>query len=213
MPWESRLASRFPKKGESWNNTTDPRATSSSAKDCSARAAVAARGRSPQLSKRIPRRFASPYGPERGRQAARRAHPEEDRPRDGCGHAQGSPQIPAGFTYLGQFVDHDLTFDKTNVMLGENVTPAAAPAGPLSEPRPRLALRERAERPGVGEVLRGGRVAPEDGLDGRGRRHSGEAGVRPAARGRVHRRLRSARRSSRTSETTRTSPSRSCTSR
>ena len=26
--------------------------------------------------------------------------------------------IPAGFTYLGQFVDHDLTFDKTTVMLG-----------------------------------------------------------------------------------------------
>lgn len=36
----------------------------------------------------------------------------------------GSGPIPAGFTYLGQFVDHDLTFDKTNVMLGENVTPA-----------------------------------------------------------------------------------------
>jgi hypothetical protein len=36
----------------------------------------------------------------------------------------GSSQIPAGFTYLGQFVDHDLTFDKTNVMLGENVSPA-----------------------------------------------------------------------------------------
>lgn len=35
-----------------------------------------------------------------------------------------SGPIPAGFTYLGQFVDHDLTFDKTNVMLGENVTPA-----------------------------------------------------------------------------------------
>ena len=32
--------------------------------------------------------------------------------------------IPAGFTYLGQFVDHDLTFDKTKVMLGENVSPA-----------------------------------------------------------------------------------------
>ena len=32
--------------------------------------------------------------------------------------------IPAGFTYLGQFVDHDLTFDKTSVMLDENVTPA-----------------------------------------------------------------------------------------
>jgi hypothetical protein len=36
----------------------------------------------------------------------------------------GGSQIPAGFTYLGQFIDHDLTFDKTNVMLGENVSPA-----------------------------------------------------------------------------------------
>jgi hypothetical protein len=36
----------------------------------------------------------------------------------------GAAQIPAGFTYLGQFVDHDLTFDKTNVMLGQNVSPA-----------------------------------------------------------------------------------------
>jgi hypothetical protein len=36
----------------------------------------------------------------------------------------GNSQIPAGFTYLGQFIDHDLTFDKTDVMLGENVTPA-----------------------------------------------------------------------------------------
>jgi Animal haem peroxidase len=31
-------------------------------------------------------------------------------------------KIPAGFTYLGQFVDHDLSFDKTAVMLGENVS-------------------------------------------------------------------------------------------
>jgi hypothetical protein len=36
----------------------------------------------------------------------------------------GSSQIPAGFTYLGQFIDHDLTFDKTSVMLGESVAPA-----------------------------------------------------------------------------------------
>jgi len=36
----------------------------------------------------------------------------------------GNSQIPAGFTYLGQFIDHDLTFDKTTVMLGTNVTPA-----------------------------------------------------------------------------------------
>jgi hypothetical protein len=36
----------------------------------------------------------------------------------------GASRIPAGFTYLGQFVDHDLTFDKTSVMLGRNVSPA-----------------------------------------------------------------------------------------
>jgi hypothetical protein len=35
----------------------------------------------------------------------------------------GPSQVPAGFTYLGQFVDHDLTFDKTSVMLGQNVSP------------------------------------------------------------------------------------------
>ena len=37
----------------------------------------------------------------------------------------GVGQIPAGFTYLGQFVDHDLTFDKTSVMLGASISAAA----------------------------------------------------------------------------------------
>ena len=32
----------------------------------------------------------------------------------------GTSQIPSGFTYLGQFLDHDLTFDKTTVMLGDD---------------------------------------------------------------------------------------------
>src|SRR5687768_16903442 len=31
----------------------------------------------------------------------------------------GPSQIPAGFTYLGQFIDHDLTFDRTNVTFGD----------------------------------------------------------------------------------------------
>ena len=35
----------------------------------------------------------------------------------------GQSQIPAGYTYVGQFVDHDLTFDRTDVMLGDNVAP------------------------------------------------------------------------------------------
>jgi len=36
----------------------------------------------------------------------------------------GEGQIPAGFTYLGQFIDHDLTFDKTTVTFGANISPA-----------------------------------------------------------------------------------------
>jgi hypothetical protein len=36
----------------------------------------------------------------------------------------GASQIPAGFTYLGQFIDHDLTFDKTSVTFGDQVSPA-----------------------------------------------------------------------------------------
>ena len=40
----------------------------------------------------------------------------------------GAGPIPAGYTYLGQFVDHDLTFDKTAVTLGENVSPRSQEA-------------------------------------------------------------------------------------
>lgn len=36
----------------------------------------------------------------------------------------GASGVPAGFTYLGQFIDHDMTFDKTAVMLGDEVSPS-----------------------------------------------------------------------------------------
>ncbi|KQW53845.1 hypothetical protein ASC77_02450 [Nocardioides sp. Root1257] len=36
----------------------------------------------------------------------------------------GRGDIPAGYTYLGQFIDHDLTMDATDVALGEDITPA-----------------------------------------------------------------------------------------
>ena len=36
----------------------------------------------------------------------------------------GSGDVPAGYTYLGQFIDHDLTMDRTEVELGDDVTPA-----------------------------------------------------------------------------------------
>jgi hypothetical protein len=38
------------------------------------------------------------------------------------GNDSSGPPIPAGFTYLGQFIDHDLTLDKTAAALGQNVT-------------------------------------------------------------------------------------------
>ncbi len=33
-------------------------------------------------------------------------------------------KVPAGYTYFGQFVDHDLTMDVTDVSLGTDITPA-----------------------------------------------------------------------------------------
>ncbi len=36
----------------------------------------------------------------------------------------GTGDVPAGYTYLGQFVDHDLTMDATQVKLGDDITPA-----------------------------------------------------------------------------------------
>jgi hypothetical protein len=53
---------------------------------------------------------------------------EPNRKKAGIAMASGGgavSQVPAGFTYLGQFIDHDLTFDRTSVMLGANVSPAA----------------------------------------------------------------------------------------
>ena len=99
----------------------------------------------------------------------------------------GTSQIPSGFTYLGQFLDHDLTFDKTTVMLGTTISPTASAPGALAEPRPRLALRRRPAGPRVGQVLRVRRHAPEGRQDGRRRRHPGQARLRPAARRRLER--------------------------
>jgi hypothetical protein len=36
---------------------------------------------------------------------------------------QPEGDVPAGYTYLGQFIDHDLTMDVTDVRLGEDVSP------------------------------------------------------------------------------------------
>ena len=42
-------------------------------------------------------------------------------PSDGR-RGRGHGHVPAGYTYFGQFIDHDLTMDRTDVMLGEDVS-------------------------------------------------------------------------------------------
>ena len=82
----------------------------------------------------------------------------------------GTGDVPAGYTYLGQFVDHDLTMDRTDVMLGDDV----APVDLLQGRSPRLDLDSLYGNgpgdAGVREVLRGRRAAPQDRDDDRGRR-------------------------------------------
>jgi hypothetical protein len=90
----------------------------------------------------------------------------------------GQSGIPAGYTYLGQFVDHDLTFDKTIVMLGTNVPPATllqarSPAldldslygaGPLESGSARF-YRPDKTRLRVGKTARAEGLASKPGFD------------------------------------------------
>ena len=95
--------------------------------------------------------------------------------------------MPAGFTYLGQFIDHDLTFDKTALMEGVDVPP-----GEIEQSRsPSLDLDSLygagPQDPGLGQVLQR-RPAPEDGQRGRGPPSKGfdlprKGSGAPAARG------------------------------
>jgi hypothetical protein len=68
----------------------------------------------------VPFRF-SRMGPA-GRRLPRSVRAKVARAMTGGVNQTGA--IPAGFTYLGQFVDHDLTFDFTSVALGDDVSPA-----------------------------------------------------------------------------------------
>ena len=90
----------------------------------------------------------------------------------------GVGQIPAGFTYLGQFVDHDLTFDKTEVMLGANVSPGQllqgrSPsldldslygAGPL-DPGSAKFYEADGIHLKTGKTVRSGSIPPKNGFD------------------------------------------------
>ncbi len=101
-------------------------------------------------------------------------------------------RIPAGYTYLGQFVDHDLTFDRTKVALGDRVRPAelvqarspsldldslygAGPQDPVSD-----RFYEDAFHLKMGRTVAAGPDRARDGFD-LPRRTSGSAGARRKA--------------------------------
>ena len=92
----------------------------------------------------------------------------------------GPSGVPSGYTYLGQFIDHDLTSDRTKVLLGHNVSPAEL----LQARSPSLDLDSLygagPQQSGLGEVLLR-RPPPQDGQDGRRRRDRCEGRLRPAA--------------------------------
>ena len=81
--------------------------------------------------------------------------------------AGAAGDVPAGYTYLGQFLDHDLTMDRTDVMFGDDVRPVDL----LQGRSPRLDLDSLyGNGPGDAasrEVLLR-RPAPQDRYDGRG---------------------------------------------
>ncbi|MFD3618636.1 heme peroxidase family protein [Streptomyces sp. NPDC058676] len=61
-------------------------------------------------------------GPDRLLDRAARKELAEAMTKAGPQPDSGNPAVPAGFTYLGQFVDHDLTLDATAAQLEDDVT-------------------------------------------------------------------------------------------
>ena len=94
----------------------------------------------------------------------------------------GDGKIPAGYTYLGQFVDHDLTMDPSEAAARGRGLPRRDGPEPVAAPGPRLAVRRRTRQPRIGEALRGRRAAPEGRYDDPGRGREGQEGARPPPR-------------------------------
>ena len=77
----------------------------------------------------------------------------------------GDSQIPAGFTYFGQFVDHDITFDRTEGIPDGSLDPEEIEQGRS----PALDLDSVYGRgpDELARAVRGGQAAPEDRHDHR----------------------------------------------
>src|SRR5215218_8024834 len=66
----------------------------------------------------------------------------------GGGAPIDNPDIPSGYTYLGQFIDHDITFDPVSSLQRQN-DPDALHKLPHASVRPRLTVWPRTVRPAV----------------------------------------------------------------
>ena len=163
----------------------DRRATSSSARACCRRAARA--GRVAAAAHRRRRRSASRAW---GRRAPGGSSASPTGRRSATLMAGGggeTSKIPSGFTYLGQFIDHDLTFDKTDRDARHDTSrPTAAAAGALA----RASTSTRSTAPGPQDPA-SAKFYEADGMHlkmgktrGR-RRHPGQERLRPAARRRL----------------------------
>jgi len=79
--------------------------------------------RSPLFEGRFGRMFRNlpPFLPSNEALDALARQMVEPEPQPGQDDTTGdNPDIPAGFTYVGQFVDHDLTFDPTSKLQRDN---------------------------------------------------------------------------------------------
>lgn len=63
----------------------------------------------------------------------------------GAGAEEDNQNLPAAYTYLGQFVDHDITFDPTSLQQ-QGQRPGRAHRLPHAPLRPGLAVRSRLRR-------------------------------------------------------------------
>ena len=92
--------------------------------------------RSPLFEGRFGRMFRNlpPFLPSNEALDALARQMVEPEPQPGQDDTTGdNPDIPAGFTYVGQFVDHDLTFDPTSQLQRDNDrTPWSTSARPGS---------------------------------------------------------------------------------
>ena len=116
--------------------------------------------------------------------ASSRRQPAQGRRGDDRGGG-GASQIPAGYTYLGQFIDHDLTLRQDERHARRATSRRRSCCRRARRASTSTPSTARADRSGVGEVLRAG-PAPSQAGRTAAARGSRQARLRPPAGRRPH---------------------------